>query len=126
MTFAKSLNPDQAWQKVGPDLDPNCLNTGTLRVIRKECFENLYSEKIRQTKKAQKLPSMQRLKTSTTDVLKICQVWSESKLFAKVISNDTVAMRYAAQFLLRESKSIPSMFCLISDKSVSNFDLPKY
>ena len=24
-TFANSLDPDQAWQNVGPDLDPNCL-----------------------------------------------------------------------------------------------------
>ena len=25
ITFANSLDPDQAWQNVGPDLDPNCL-----------------------------------------------------------------------------------------------------
>ena len=25
MTFANSLDPDQAWQNVGPDPDPNCL-----------------------------------------------------------------------------------------------------
>ena len=25
ITFASSLDPDQAWQNVGPDLDPNCL-----------------------------------------------------------------------------------------------------
>ena len=25
ITFANSLEPDQAWQNVGPDLDPNCL-----------------------------------------------------------------------------------------------------
>ena len=25
ITFANSLNPDQARQNVGPDLDPNCL-----------------------------------------------------------------------------------------------------
>ena len=24
INFANSLDPDQAWQKVGPDLDPNC------------------------------------------------------------------------------------------------------
>ena len=28
MTFANSLDPDQARQKVGPDLDPNCLTHG--------------------------------------------------------------------------------------------------
>ena len=25
ITFANSVDPDQAWQNVGPDLDPNCL-----------------------------------------------------------------------------------------------------
>ena len=25
ITFANSLDPDQAWQNVRPDLDPNCL-----------------------------------------------------------------------------------------------------
>ena len=36
MTFANSLDPDQAQQNVGPDLDPNCL---TLMVFLKEYFE---------------------------------------------------------------------------------------
>ena len=25
ITFANSLDPDQAWQNIRPDLDPNCL-----------------------------------------------------------------------------------------------------
>ena len=25
ITFANSLGPEQAWENVGPDLDPNCL-----------------------------------------------------------------------------------------------------
>ena len=37
ITFANSLDPDQARQNVGPDLDPNCL---TLLVLLKECFED--------------------------------------------------------------------------------------
>ena len=28
ITFANSLDPDQAQQNVGPDLDPNCLTPG--------------------------------------------------------------------------------------------------
>ena len=28
ITFANSLDPDQAGQNVGPDLDPNCLTPG--------------------------------------------------------------------------------------------------
>ena len=28
ITFANSLDPDQASQSVGPDLDPNCLTPG--------------------------------------------------------------------------------------------------
>ena len=36
ITFANSLDPDQARQNVGPDLDPNCL---TLMVFLKEFFE---------------------------------------------------------------------------------------
>ena len=37
MTFAKSLNPDQAWQNVGPDLDPNYLTSHM--VFLQEFFE---------------------------------------------------------------------------------------
>ena len=33
ITFANSMDPDQARQNVGPDLDPNCL---TLMVFRKD------------------------------------------------------------------------------------------
>ena len=36
ITFANSLDPDQDWQNVGPDLDPNCLS---LIVFLKEFFE---------------------------------------------------------------------------------------
>ena len=36
ITSANSLDPDQAQQNVGPDLDPNCL---TLMVFQKEFFE---------------------------------------------------------------------------------------
>ena len=35
VTFANSLNPDQAGKNVGPDLDPNCL---TLMVFLKDFF----------------------------------------------------------------------------------------
>ena len=36
ITFANSLDPNQAQQFVGPDLDPNCL---TLMVFLKDIFE---------------------------------------------------------------------------------------
>ena len=36
LIFANSLDPDQAQQNVGPDLDPNCL---TLIAFLKEIFE---------------------------------------------------------------------------------------
>ena len=53
MTFANSLDPDQARQKVGPDLHPNCL---TLMVFLKECFE----KKSAGDKNNERFPSMQR------------------------------------------------------------------
>ena len=36
ITFANSLDPNQAQRFVGPDLDPNCL---TLMVFLKDIFE---------------------------------------------------------------------------------------
>ena len=42
MTFAKSLQPDQAQHNVGPDLDPNCL---TLTIYLKEVFKEADFEK---------------------------------------------------------------------------------
>ena len=43
INFANSLDPDQARQNVGHDLDPNCL---TLMVFLKENFENVSSNPI--------------------------------------------------------------------------------
>ena len=60
MTFANSLDPDQARQNVGPDLDSNCL---TLMVFLIDFFEKINFEKNPQLiKKHAKLPSMQRAK----------------------------------------------------------------
>ena len=42
MTFANSLDSDQARQNVGPELDPNCL---TLMVFLKEFFRYVDFEK---------------------------------------------------------------------------------
>ena len=53
MIFANSLDPDQARQNVGPDLDPNCFHT--LMVLLKEIYFETYY------KKCEKLPSMQRI-----------------------------------------------------------------
>ena len=59
LIFANSLDPDQARQNVGPDLDPNCF---TLIVFLKEVVEKFNFEKSRQTtKNYEKLPSMQRI-----------------------------------------------------------------
>ena len=57
ITFADSLDPDQARRNVGLDLDPNCLTSdgipkGLFKLIKKSTDE----------KKHAKLPSMQRVK----------------------------------------------------------------
>ena len=59
ITFANSLDPDQDWQKVGPDLDPKYL---TLIYSWKKYFEKVNFEKKvnRGQQKHEKLPSMQR------------------------------------------------------------------
>ena len=44
ITIANSLDPDQAQQNVGPDLDPICLKT--LTVFLKDFFEKVNFEKI--------------------------------------------------------------------------------
>ena len=56
ITFANSLDPDQARQNIGPDLDLNCL---TMMVFLKEFFEKVYFEKI--SKNHEKLPCRQRV-----------------------------------------------------------------
>ena len=58
VTFANSLDPDQARQNVGPDLDPNCL---TLDGIPEFFFKKVdFLKKNQQTtKKSAKLPSRQ-------------------------------------------------------------------
>ena len=43
VTFANSLDPDQAQQNVGPDLDLNCL---TLMVFLKDFFEKMILKKV--------------------------------------------------------------------------------
>ena len=56
ITFANSLNPDQAQQNVWPDLDQNCL-----MVFLKEFLKKRYLEKNQQAIKKQHaiLPSIQ-------------------------------------------------------------------
>ena len=59
VTFANSLDPDQARQNVQPDLDPNCL----MVFLKDFFFKKLIKIKIcRQQKKHAKLPSRQRVK----------------------------------------------------------------
>ena len=58
INFANSLDPDQAWQNVGPDLDPNCL---TLWWYSWKIFlKKLILKKFTDDKKAE-LPSLQRV-----------------------------------------------------------------
>ena len=58
--FANSLDPDQARQNVGPDLDPNCL---TLRWYSLKIYlTNNFRKKCTDDKKHAKLPSIQRVK----------------------------------------------------------------
>ena len=49
ITYANSLNPDQARQNVGPDLDPSRMLFDTLMLIVKEYFEKSNIEKCLQT-----------------------------------------------------------------------------
>ena len=58
ITFANILDPDQAQQNVGPDLDPNYL---TLKVFIKEFVEQVDFEKNQHTTKMhEKFPREQR------------------------------------------------------------------
>ena len=60
ITFANSLEPDQARHLVGPDLDPNCL---TLIVFLKELIIKVHlKKKSAYVKKQAKLSSRQRVK----------------------------------------------------------------
>ena len=60
ITFANSLDPDQARQNIGPDLDPNCLTLWwySWKIFFKK--DNLKKQNPQTTKKHAKLPSMQR------------------------------------------------------------------
>ena len=64
ITFANRLDPNQAGQNIGPDLDPNYL---TLIVLLKEFFEKVDFEKESADNKKKhenvKLPNRQRDKT---------------------------------------------------------------
>ena len=57
ITFASSLDPDKAWQNVGPDLDPKCL---TLWWYSWKIFLKKLNPQM--TKKHANLPSMQIVK----------------------------------------------------------------
>ena len=59
ITFANSLEPDQAWQNVGPDLDPNCLTSWWYSLNK-----FLKKKNQQKTKSMQKWPSMQRVKAA--------------------------------------------------------------
>ena len=56
ITFANSLDPDQARQNVGPDVDPNCLTLKNPQMTKKK----------KKKKKHAKLPNVQRVKGALT------------------------------------------------------------
>ena len=59
LTFANSLDPYQARQNVGPDMDPICL---TLSYIPEELFENIdLKKRIRQKMSKQNFPACKAL-----------------------------------------------------------------
>ena len=63
ITFANSLNPNQAQQNVGPDLGPNCL---TLMVILKNFLKKSILKKIRgQINSIKNYPAGKELKATT-------------------------------------------------------------
>ena len=67
--FANSLDPDQALQNIGPDLDPNCL---TLMVFLKEFFEKVdFKGNHQTTKSIQNYPACKELENFRNDIM--CQ-----------------------------------------------------
>ena len=65
ITFANSLDPDQAWRFVWPDLEPNCLTLWwySWKIFLKKLF---FFKNPQMTKKHEILPSMQRVNTCST------------------------------------------------------------
>ena len=62
ITFANSLDPDQARQNIGPDLDPNCLTPRWY--LWKDFWENLILNKSADDKKIVKnYPACKELKS---------------------------------------------------------------
>ena len=76
ITFANSLDPDQAQQNAWPDMDPNCLTLMVFLKIFQKCW---FWKKISrlQKKKHAKIPSSQRVKTPfmTAAGNKICDIF---------------------------------------------------
>ena len=50
-TFANSLNPDQAWQNIGPDLESNCLTLYSDGIPERIYKKNVNFEKFSRRKK---------------------------------------------------------------------------
>ena len=61
ITFANSLNPDQAQQNVGPDLDQNCL------FLKQFFFKKLIFKNIRRQKSMKNFPVGKELKKLYTN-----------------------------------------------------------
>ena len=67
ITFANSLDPDQAQQNVGPDLDPNCLTLWwySWKIFLKKL---IFKKNLQMTKKHAKLSSIQRVKCESNGI----------------------------------------------------------
>ena len=70
ITFANSLDPDQARQNIRPDLDSNCM---TLMVFLKDFFVKINLKKKIHGKSMQKYPACKELKLILS---KLCHIFS--------------------------------------------------
>ena len=117
MTFANSLDPDQAWQNDKPDLDQNCLlhSDG----FSERFFGKSYNwKKISKQHKLLKLPSMQRVKFLKVYISDLCQS-SKSRVFNREFWRFVpyYAINLAALFFLTINRFINSTENNIKDKN---------
>ena len=122
ITFANSLDPDQVWQNVGPDLDPNCLTLWwhSWKIF----FEKANFEK-RIHKKHANLPSMQRVNNGNEINMPtnyfICPSLTGKAISTKV--DDTLIFFFFFREKIRLDMEIIHMkgqilFCMKTTKSI--------
>ena len=105
ITFANSLDPDQAWQNVRPNQDPNCLALKT-----KNFFEKVDFEKDQQTtEKHAKLPRKResQLQQLQTAIFVICFSWVLEKISPNIYKQ-TIHMKYPANLVSLRRPDLPA------------------